>query len=155
MGRRATHGHYKDGVNSKTVNSWTSMLARCTDPSHDSYKRYGGKGIAFDPYWLDFKNFLADMGERPEGYTLDRINPDKGYCKANCRWVCPARQQHTRRDAKLTWEKIKEIKHRHAEGFPQSVLAGQFDVDQSTISRVVNGKRWKAELPVLEPETST
>ena len=132
------------------------MLARCYDPKHQSFSRYGARGILVcDRWWTDFKNFLEDMGERPKGYTLDRIDPNGDYSKSNCRWVCPARQQHHRRDSKLSWEKISEIKHMREEGFTHKAIAETFGVVQSTIGRVLSGKRWKPELPPIKPEDGT
>lgn len=145
------HGHYRGDVSSPTIATWRAVINRCTDPKHQNYKRYGGRGITFDPRWLDFSNFLADMGERPDGYTLDRIDTNGDYCKANCQWACSAKQQHTRRDAKLSWEKIERIKWMRLEGFTQQEIATEFGVHSSTIGRVLNGKRWKPELPVVKP----
>jgi len=146
------HGHYRGGVESPTVVVWRSMINRCTDPEHQNFKNYGGRGISFDVAWLDFSNFLADMGERPEGYALDRIDPDGHYVKWNCQWACAARQQHTRRDAKLSWEKIERIKWMRLEGFTQQEIATEFGVNPCTISRVLNGRRWQPEKPVVKPE---
>ena len=70
-----------------TVVSWTSMKQRCDNKKSPDYHRYGGRGISYQDSWRLFNNFLADMGERPEGTTLDRIDNDKGYCKDNCRWA--------------------------------------------------------------------
>jgi len=140
------HGHYVGRkCGSPTVQSWLSMMARCTDPKHLNYKNYGERGITFDSRWLEFSNFLSDMGERPEGHTLDRIDPNGNYCKDNCRWANAAAQQHTRRDAKLDWQKVHEIKHLYTEGFTQTALAEKFGVTQSTIHRVISGKRWGKE----------
>jgi len=154
---RLRHGHYVNrGKNgSSTVLTWISMIRRCTDPEHDNYKRYGGRGIEFDSRWLNFENFLEDMGERPEGYTLDRIDTNLGYFKDNCRWACKARQQHNRRDNKLSWEKIEQIKWMRSEGFTEKDIAIEFGVHQTTINRVVNGKRWKNEKPIVKPEDGT
>ena len=68
-------------------NSWRAMKNRCNNETHISYKHYGGRGITICDEWNDFVAFFNDMGERPEGYELDRINTDEGYNKANCRWV--------------------------------------------------------------------
>lgn len=64
-----------------------AMIARCSDPTHVAYERYGGRGISFDPRWVDYTEFVKDMGERPDGCELDRKDNSKGYYKENCRWV--------------------------------------------------------------------
>lgn len=75
--------------------TWWSMLLRCYHPSCASYKYYGAKGITVCARWRDFDTFLEDMGRRPTGYTLDRINVTEGYSPTNCRWL-PAVLNHTR-----------------------------------------------------------
>ena len=62
------------------------MKLRCNNPKNASYVNYGGKGIGYCPEWESFETFLADMGERPEGLTLDRIDRTKDYGPANCKW---------------------------------------------------------------------
>lgn len=68
--------------------AWQQMILRCHDPNNDSYGRYGARGIRVCDRWRDnFQNFLADMGERPDGLTLDRIEPTGNYEPGNCRWA--------------------------------------------------------------------
>jgi hypothetical protein len=81
------------------------MKRRCRDKNFVKYPEYGGKGITYDPRWEKFKYFLDDMGERPEGMTLDRYPDRKGnYCKSNCRWATPTEQSNNRN---LTYKKGK------------------------------------------------
>jgi hypothetical protein len=77
--------------------SWTLMLDRCYDPKHKSYKTYGARGITVCDRWrTSFSNFVADMGERPEGLTLERVNNDGDYRPSNCCWTTRLNQNHNR-----------------------------------------------------------
>ena len=89
---------------SRTYASWKSMRDRCQRPAHKHFKDYGGRGISVCDRWLDFRSFLADMGPRPPGTSLDRIDNDGNYEPGNCRWAT-ARQQrgHTRANRTITF----------------------------------------------------
>jgi hypothetical protein len=99
MGRPKKHGHRLQGFKSLTYTSWEAMKRRCLAVTADRYKDYGGRGITIeDPRWMEFTNFLADMGERPSrDHSLDRIDNDGGYCKENCRWTLSETQAANRR----------------------------------------------------------
>ncbi len=85
------------------------MKQRCTNPNHRAYKDYGGRGITVCEQWLQFHYFLRDMGERPEGTTLDRIDNDKGYYKENCRWATGYEQGWNRRGCSDSKSQIKGV----------------------------------------------
>lgn len=84
-----------------TWHSWNSMVQRCTLPSYTGYERYGGAGITVCDRWLEFAAFRADMGDRPAGTTIDRIDNSKGYAPGNCRWATPSQQSRNRSISKL------------------------------------------------------
>lgn len=96
---RKEHGGRPSGKKSATYNSWQSMKRRCTDTGRDNAAHYALAGVSFDPAWERFEDFLSDMGERPKGCTLDRIDNSKGYTKENCRWATPTQQTRNRRNA--------------------------------------------------------
>lgn len=88
---------------SRTYGKWSSMVSRCTNPNDPRWEDYGGRGITVCLRWRhSFLYFLADMGEAPEGLTLDRFpNNDGNYEPGNCRWATPSEQVANRRPSRL------------------------------------------------------
>lgn len=91
--RSTKHGMRK----TLTYKIWAGMLQRCNNWNDPSYKDYGGRGITVCERWLKFENFFADMGEKPHGLTIDRIDNDLGYYKENCKWATQAEQVRNQR----------------------------------------------------------
>ena len=97
--KRSTRVRTHNKSKSPAYKSWTMMKYRCLNPNYTHYKYYGGRGIGICQEWIDsFETFYRDMGDRPEGLTLDRIDTDKGYCKENCKWSTRAEQIDNRRN---------------------------------------------------------
>lgn len=88
---------YKKRIRTPTYRSWDCMHQRCRNTNNSRYEHYGARGISVCERWSFFQNFLEDMGERPSGKSLDRIDFDKGYSKENCKWADAKEQCHNRR----------------------------------------------------------
>ena len=124
-----THGQSR----TKLYKAWKGMKDRCLNPKADRYADYGGRGITICERWMLFENFYADMGERPEGTTLDRVDNSKGYSPDNCNWSSRHAQDRNRRDnivltyngttmiladwAKHLGVSFMMLKHRYSKGY--------------------------------------
>lgn len=94
--RMTKHGHARGTGWHPLYRTWLGIRRRCTNPKARGWRYYGGRGIQVCERWRDFSVFLADVGERPHGMTLDRINPDGDYEPANVRWATWKQQRANR-----------------------------------------------------------
>ena len=128
--RNTTHGK----SSSKIYRLWRGIRSRCEDTGHHAYKDYGGRGITVCDRWKVFENFLADMGERPDGRSIERRNNNEGYSKDNCYWANKLEQGSNMRSnilipidgqnvciaeaSRRSGVKAATIRYRHRKGWP-------------------------------------
>ena len=119
------------------------MKRRCDATCGRDFERYGSRGIGYCEQWKSFKQFLADMGERPHGTTLDRIDPERGYSPGNCRWATMTTQSRNRRNVRLTECDVAHIKRALKEKTAtQKELALRYGVNAPVIQAIHAGRSW-------------
>lgn len=131
----------------RVYTSWSNMRDRCNCKNHPKFARYGGRGIRVCERWNRFANFLEDMGERPAGTSLDRIDNNSDYTPENCRWATQPEQQRNRSTNKLTQPTVDRLLVRMASGEPVSALAREHNVSESLLYAIRAGEKWKASAP--------
>lgn len=147
--RSFKHGHTVGRMQTPTYRCYRAMIARCIYPSQVHYPDYGGRGIKVCDRWLNgdggltgFECFLADMGERPRGLTIDRIDNDGNYEPGNCRWVTQKENCRNTRATKLDVDSVRAIRDMHAAGKSQVSIARCFGISQTHVSDIVRHAVW-------------
>lgn len=149
------HGHARKtrGYPTGEYRVWVNMRSRCLNPSNPGYKNYGGRGITICNRWLEsFDNFLEDMGPRPAGHSLDRIDNNGNYCPENCRWATTRQQGCNKRTVRniTIGSETKPISHWAAECPVSAHQIGQrlnAGLDGEEAVRAARGVRLRGRRP--------
>lgn len=136
--------------------SWSEMIQRCTNPKNKDWKNYGARGITVCPKWRTFSGFLEDVGEKPQGMTLDRIDNDRGYLPGNWRWASRSVQSSNRRSefrkrvgtssrfVGVTWSKAAGKWQASISRDCKTIYLGLFSSQRAARKRVVSARELKA-----------
>ena len=138
-----------------TYRCWLNMRIRCLSKKSNGYRHWGGRGITICERWNIYRNFLEDMGERPPGTSLDRINNDGNYEPGNCRWATPVEQTRNNRNTRLTLEIAESIREAVRGGERKSVLATKWGVNRSLVTAIINNSIWKSSAPAPTGEVAS
>lgn len=141
-GRVRTHGQSK----TRTYKSWHSMRSRCSNANDPSYGEYGGRGIRVDRRWNWFETFLSDMGERPAGCSLERIDFNGDYTPGNCVWATATTQNRNKRDNLV-------LVH-DGRSQPLSAWAQEFGLADNVLRKRISTYGWAVERALRTPKAA-
>lgn len=136
---RTIHGRANK---SHTYRTWKEMRQRCMNPKSDKFHWYGGRGITICERWMEYQNFLSDMGERPTGMTLDRIDNDGPYSPENCRWATHIEQTRKQKKNVLSEELANQMRADRAAGMTFKQLGEKYGVSDTTAHRCCMRRTW-------------
>lgn len=136
---RRTHGARRTAE----YRTWCSVIQRCTNRRSPGFAKYGAKGVTVCKRWREsFEAFFADMGPRPRGCSIDRIDNSRGYEAGNCRWATAHDQARNKTTNVLNTEMVMEIKQRLRAGATTTDVSNEFGISLSTASKVKCGVTW-------------
>lgn len=141
---RRKHGLF----GSPTYVTWRSMIQRCTNPEMDGFRCYGAKGVMVCDRWAapggeGFRAFLEDMGERPVGKTLDRIDNGLGYEPTNCRWSTLQGQALNKSSTKMDSVSVAQLRYLHQRfGIDEELLARTYGIGTSNVKSILRRRTW-------------
>jgi len=141
-----THGQACKSSDNRTklYTTWEGIKQRCHNPNYHDYKTYGGRGITVCDRWKNsFENFFEDMGVKPKGLTLERIDNDKGYSKENCKWATYKQQARNRRDNRfITYNGETKI---------MTDWARQYGLSRGVLWHRIFKMKWPMEMALTKP----
>jgi len=136
------HGHSKGARPSKTYESWLHMRQRCLNKNEHAYKNYGGRGIVICQRWNEFQNFLNDMGEMPNGYSIERIDCNGNYEPSNCKWIPKAFQSRNTRRTVSSVEISNCIRKDFKDGMKRREIISKYGMCPGTVDSIIYNKNW-------------
>lgn len=134
---------FKSLQEKRTHQSWADMRNRCNNPNNHAYTRYGGRGIKCDPRWEHYRDFVADMGLKPDGKTLERVDNNRGYSPENCVWASYREQgRNTRVNRLLTHDGVTLTAVEWSE---------RLGINFTTLRNRLNAYGWSVEKALTTP----